>query len=95
MRDLRDILCPRHFVPLRYVLIQLSARLTRVIINTYWARSSLMLKISMLPNSIVDDGEAGVHYRVWKHTKFQHWTRPSLNKCFSITYKRQKERKGK
>ena len=31
----------------------------RSMLNTYWTRSSLMLKISMLPNVIVDDGEAG------------------------------------
>ena len=48
-----------------------------------------MSKISMLPNAIVDEREARVHYGVWKHTNFRHWARPSLNKCFSITYKRE------
>ena len=37
--------------------------------NTYWTRMSLMLKISILPNVIVEDaGEAEVHDSVWKHT---------------------------
>ena len=61
------------------------------LLNTYWATSSPMLKISMLPNAIVDEGEARVHYGVWEHTNFQHWTRRSPNKCFSITYKQEKE----
>ena len=49
-----------------------------------------MSKVSMLPIAIVDDAEGGVlggvHYGDWKHTNFRRWTRPSLNKCFSITY---------
>ena len=31
------------------------------LINTYWARSRPMLKISMLPNPTVGDGAAGAH----------------------------------
>ena len=45
-----------------------------------------MSKISMLPNPIVDEPKASPLYRIWKHTNFRHWTRPSLNKGFSITY---------
>ena len=37
-----------------------------------WTRSRLMLKISMLPKTIVDSGFAVVHYRFRKHTNFQH-----------------------
>ena len=62
-----------------------------ILLNTYWARSSPILKISMLPDPIVDDAEGGVHYGIWKHTNFQYWTRPSPNKCFSITYKGKKK----
>ena len=48
-----------------------------------------MSKVSMLPISMVDDAEGGVHYGDWKHTNFCRWTRSSPNKCFSITNKDQ------
>ena len=37
-----------------------------------WTRSRLMLKISMLPYTIVDSGFAVVLYRIRKHTNVQH-----------------------
>ena len=49
-----------------------------------WARSRPMLKISMLPNPIVGSGCAVAHYWIWKHTNFQHWSRP---RPISVYYK--------
>ena len=40
------------------------------IINTYWAKSSPISEVSMLPYTIVGDGEAGSHYWIRKHTNF-------------------------
>ena len=40
------------------------------LINTYWATSSPISEVSMLPTPIVGDGEAGAHYLIRKHTNF-------------------------
>ena len=41
-----------------------------LILNTYWATSSPISEVSMLPYTIVGDGEAGAHYWIRKHTNF-------------------------
>ena len=43
---------------------------TNVLLNTYRATSSPISEVSMLPYTIVGDGEAGAHYRIRKHTNF-------------------------
>ena len=40
------------------------------LLNTYWATSSPISEVSMLPYTIVGDGEAGAHYWIRKHTNF-------------------------
>ena len=42
----------------------------RPLFNTYGTKPSPLSKNSMLPWSILGDGEAGAQYGVWKHTIF-------------------------
>ena len=64
------IVAPRLFL---FVAASGGAGNTKTLI---WTRSRPMSKISMLPNPIVDSRFALVHYWIWKHTNFRHWTRP-------------------
>ena len=42
----------------------------QLILNTYWATSSPISEVSMLPYTIVGDGGSGAHYWILKHTNF-------------------------
>ena len=56
------------------------------VLNTYWAKPSPLFKNSMLPWSILGDGEAGAQSWERKYTIFGQWTRLCPNKCFSVTF---------